>query len=311
MTDMPPLADDPADQVARAVAELYPRLWREGLRAIVISLFTLGLSAAVITLIFERQIDDPEGQQKLAGYVALTAFVVIVAAWKWAVHTQEELVMPILAGAVGLTHGKLAGTFVARLPKRLLPSPAERQGEDWVTGRLATHMIEMAEVKVDTGGKSPRGLFQGVVAQFPNRRPMPAFFLARADLTSPGPLGGASLSTEGLHHLRDLPVGDGVLGLWAFTSTGPDPIALSAVVDVLTGIESQLGPGFRLYSSMSNGEEMHVALTHKRNLFRVRGLIPSRDRLYAEVQAALQDLNVPLTLARLLIEAEARVTQND
>lgn len=76
------------------------------------------------------------------------------------------------------------------------------------------------------------------------------------------------------------------------------------MIGVLTGLEAHIGPDAQLYSATSNGAEMHVALTHKRNLFRVGGLIPSRDRILADAQRAMQDLTIPLKLARALIQAE-------
>ena len=83
-----------------------------------------------------------------------------------------------------------------------------------------------------------------------------------------------------------------------------EPPALSAVVDVLTRIENHVGYGAELYAATSNGEEIHVALSHKRNLFRVGGLFPNEDEVFQDVRAAMQDLTVPLTLAKALIEAE-------
>jgi hypothetical protein len=49
---------------------------------------------------------------------------------------------------------------------------------------------------------------------------------------------------------------------------------------------------------------MHVALTHRRNLFTVGGLFPDEAKILADVQRAMQDLTVPVTLARTLIAAE-------
>ena len=83
-----------------------------------------------------------------------------------------------------------------------------------------------------------------------------------------------------------------------------EPPALAAVIEVLTRIETHVGGGAELYSATSNGEEMHVALSHKRNLFRVGGLFPSESDIFADVHTAMQDLVVPLSLAKVLIGAE-------
>ncbi|MBA3908589.1 MAG: hypothetical protein C0524_01630 [Rhodobacter sp.] len=77
-------------------------------------------------------------------------------------------------------------------------------------------MICMAGTKVETGGRNSRMLFKGVVAQFPNRVAMPAFFIADEAQTRPGMFFGGRGATDVPHHLRNV---------------------------------------------ISNGEEMHIALT--------------------------------------------------
>jgi hypothetical protein len=76
------------------------------------------------------------------------------------------------------------------------------------------------------------------------------------------------------------------------------------VVEVLTRLETRVGWGAELYSATSNGVEMHVALSHPRNLFRAGGMFPNESDIFADVRAAMQDLTVPLTLANVLINAE-------
>lgn len=52
---------------------------------------------------------------------------------------------------------------------------------------------------------------------------------------------------------------------------------------------------------------MHVALSHKRNLFHLGGLFPDEAQLFRDVRAAMQDPTVPLTPAKALIGAEETV----
>ena len=47
---------------------------------------------------------------------------------------------------------------------------------------------------------------------------------------------------------------------------------------------------------------MHIALSHKRNLFHLGGIFPDETRSFTA--SAPQDLTVPQALAKLLIEAE-------
>lgn len=294
---------DPADQVAQAVAELIPALRRQSRTSLAMIVGAIALAAILTLMVLSSGMNDVD-RWEMALFPAIGGFVAVGAIQRWTVSTREEMIMPILARAIGMRYGKNARSFVNGLPRRLLPASAERSGEDHILGQLGAHAIQMAEVKVETGGRSSRTLFQGVVAQFSNRTAMPAFFIALADKTRPGFFFGGDLSTEGLHHLRDVSVGGRSYGIWTSWKDGPEPPALSAVIDILTGLEQHIGPDARLYAATSNGEEMHVALSHRRNLFTVGGLFPDEAKILADVQRAMQDLTVPVTLARTLIEAE-------
>lgn len=299
----PAATPDPGEQVAQAVADLMPALRSTSRTALFIILGAVALSAAIIAMLLSAGSDGDTGFSIALGVLA-AGFVVVVAAWKWAIATQEERVMPVLARAVGLRYGKNAKDFVAGLPRRLLPDRSDRSGEDHIIGQLGVHRIEMAEVTAETGGKNSRVLFKGIVARFPNRTAMPAFFIARQDATAPGFFSASQLSTEGLHPLRKVQIGRHSYGIWTSWTEGPEPPALSAVIDVLCQLNTHVGPDVGLYAATSNGEETHVALTHKRNLFRIGGLFPSKAKILADVQTALQDLTVPLALAQALIQAE-------
>lgn len=295
---------DASHEVALAVRELMPTLKRQALVAL--GIITLAIvAAAVATALFLNSGMDGEDRWKMALFAGLGAFLVVTWTWKSTVRRQEAQVMPILARAIGLGYSKDAGGFVKALPKRLLPERGIRAGEDHVHGAIGAHAIQMAEVNVETGGKNSRTLFKGIVAQFPNRAAMPAFFVALEDKTRPGMFFGGDLSTEGLFHLRTVTGNGGrSYGVWTSWSKLEEPPALAAVVGILTRIEDHIGPGAELYAATSNGEEMHIALSHKRNLFHLGGLFPDENQLFRDVRAAMQDLTVPLTLAKLLIEAE-------
>lgn len=295
---------DATDEVAQAVRALMPDLKRRALVAV--GIITLAVAAAVVAaVLFLSSGMDSEDRWKMSLFAGLGAFLVVTWTWKSTVSKQEAQVMPILARAIGLDYSKDAKEFVKALPKRLLPDRGIRAGEDHVHGTIGAHAIRMAEVNVETGGKNSRTLFKGIVAQFPNRTTMPAFFVALEDKTRPGFFFGGDLSTEGLHHLRTVTGNNGrSYGVWTSWSEMEEPPALSAVVDILTRLENHIGPGAELYAATSNGVEMHIALSHKRNLFHLGGLFPDEAQLFRDVRAAMQDLTVPLTLAKALIEAE-------
>ena len=247
---------------------------------------------------------DGDERWKLGLFALIMAAVAVGWAHKAMIRKQEALVMPVLAAAVGLTYAKDAGGFLRALPNRLLPKGV-KSAEDLVQGNLGAHRIEMAEIKIETGGKNSRTLFAGLVARFPNRVAMPAFFIAREDKTRPGMFFGGELSTDGLYLLRSVIGGGGAsYGVWTSWTARDEPAALAPVVEKVTRIEDLLGRGTQLYAATCDGTEMHVALTHSRNLFRIGGLFPNESDVFADVRAAMQDLTVPLTLAKALIETE-------
>jgi predicted membrane channel-forming protein YqfA (hemolysin III family) len=297
---------DASDAVTEAVRALLPDLRRTANITVgVIGLVALGALVGVFYALSSGM--DTEHRWKLAAFVVFAAGFVMVLAYRHAISTRETLVIPVLARSIGMTYTKNAKNFVDSLPKRLMPARGIRNGEDHIQGTLGAHAIQMAEVKAETGGKNSRIMFQGIVAQFPNRTAMPAFFLALEDKTRPGMIFSSELSTDGLFHLRSVTgAGGRSYGIWTSSLQTDEPPALAAVVEILTRLENHVGPGAELYSATSNGIEMHVALSQKRNLFHIGGLFVTEADLFSKVRTALYDLTVPLTLAKALIEAEEK-----
>lgn len=295
---------DASGEVALAVRSLMPGLKRQATLAVALITLTI-LSAVVAAFLFVTSGMTGEDRWKATLVTGIAAFFVVTAAYKWTVRRQQAQVMPVLARAIGLTYTKDARAFVNALPRRLLPARGIRKGEDHVHGAIGAHAIQMAEVTVETGGKNSRTLFKGIVAQFPNRTAMPAFFVAREDNTRPGFFFGGDLTTEGLFQLRTVTGNAGRrYGIWTSWNSQEEPPGLSEVVAILTRIEDLVGPTAELYAATSNGVEMHVALIHRRNLFHLGGLFPDENQIFRDVRDAMHDLTVPLTLAKALIDAE-------
>jgi hypothetical protein len=300
-----PAPDDPIVPVALAVRKLMPGLRRQ-------AMVTAGLIAAiaavsgVLTVLVASSRMEGEDRLKAGIIVVGLGASLIFLAHRWMRKRQEALVMPILAASVDLTYAKDAAAFAKQLPPRLLPSRGIRHSEDLVQGRLGVHTLQMAEVKVETGGKNSRVLFQGLVGRVPTQAPMPPFFLAQTSKTQPGMIFSGDLNTDGLYRLRSVQGADGMdYGIWTSWSALADPTpALDAVIAALLEVGTHLGQGFQLYTAMSDGTQTHIALSHQRNLFRVGGLFPDENQLFRDARAAMQDLLVPLTLARALIAAE-------
>jgi hypothetical protein len=291
--------------VGAAVQALQPQLRRQSLVATA-GVTALGIATFILAMLAWNAIrDDPGERFKISGLAVLVGGLCISLVLGWQRRAQESLVMPLVARAAGLAYQKNATDFRKSLPARLLPKNSVQKAEDQISGQLGNHTIHMAEIKVETGGKNSRTLFKGVVARLQNRVAMPAFFLAPHAQTTPGFFGGAWMPTDGLYHLRDVTSPTGAAyGLWTSWTDREEPPALAAVVRVLTELESTVGKTVTLFSATSNGETMHLALSHPRDLYRIGGLFPTSAGLFAAVHAATQDLSLVLDLARQLIAAE-------
>ena len=301
--EAPDASTDASTEVALAVRNLMPGLRGQARLAMGLASAALVSGAAIAFFVMTSGAGN-DARWKVALLALIAGVFLAITAHKSMIRKQEALVMPVLAAAVGLTYAKDAGGFLRALPNRLLPKGV-KSAEDLVQGNLGAHRIEMAEIKIETGGKNSRTLFQGIVAQFLNRVDMPAFFIALEDKTRPGMFFGGELSTDGLYLLRSVIGGGGAsYGVWTSWTARDEPAALAPVVEKVTRIEDLLGRGTQLYAATCDGTEMHVALTHSRNLFRIGGLFPNESDVFADVRAAMQDLTVPLTLAKALIEAE-------
>jgi hypothetical protein len=166
----------------------------------------------------------------------------------------------------------------------------------------------MAEVKVETGGKNSTTLFRGLVVEFRNHIAMPAFFLAPAEMTDPGVLFGSWIPVDDLHHLREIrsPAG-GTYGLWTSTPASAEPPTLAPAVEGVLALERTIAAPIMLFTVTSTGEEMHLALSYRRDLFQIGGFFPQSAKVLADVQIAAADLSIVLAIAQELIALEGRI----
>lgn len=281
-----------------------PRLRRQAALAVAM-LVTLAVATAALAIWWFRLFEAGDETYKFVALAVMFGIVGMIFTWMQARREQEALVMPVVAGAIGLNFDKAAKDFRATLPARLLPQKAVIRAEDNVHGQLGAHRIDMAEVTVVTGGKNSKTLFRGLVARFPNSIAMPEFLLAPVAKTKPGVLFSAWMPTDGLTHLRDIRGRSGEIhGLWALGHAKAEHPALPGVVEALTAMDSAIGVPAKLFSAVSTGREMFVALSHEGDLFRIAGLIPNEARILDHVTAATRELVVVLNMARQLIAVE-------
>ena len=146
-------ADATTPDVGAAVQALKPQLTRISTTTLLV-MTAVGIVTLVAVIAALNLIDDGDDRFKFAMVAAVFGVLAIVYAHSRMRRAQEALVMPEVARAVGLTYDKDAGAFLRGLPERLLPRAAVRMAEDHVRGTFGRHSLEMAEVKIATGGKN-------------------------------------------------------------------------------------------------------------------------------------------------------------
>lgn len=237
---------------------------------------------------------------------AVVAALIIGFVVKTVRRQHEAAIMPLLAQTAGLSYRQKAMDFANELPFRLLPKASRKSAEDLVSGTFGGRAIRFAEIKYETGGKNSTVLFAGVVAAFANASPMPPFFLASEQETKGWFIFKGNIKVDDLVHLQHLyGRGGRAYGVWG---SGPDAVhhpGLKTMLSTLLDLGPALGPGAELYTASSNGQIMHVAIRHKRNLFQIGGLLATHTSLIAQIETAYRDLTMPLTIAAKLLAAEA------
>jgi len=226
----------------------------------------------------------------------------------WVARAQQKLVMPHLAKAVHLEYEQNGRAFLDKLPKRLLPKGNERRAEDCLSGKVGDRRINLAEVKVESGGKNSTVYFRGIVLHYQNVTKLPAFFMVPRKETERW---FRRVDVSDLFEARSISGQNGELfGVWlsevGLAESNP---ALGAVLDVLTNLETKIGLDAKLFSATSNGAEIFIALRKRRNLFKIGGLFASQDEIADNIKDALDDLNLPLQIVSVLLEAERQAAQ--
>jgi hypothetical protein len=224
----------------------------------------------------------------------------------WVARKQQRLVMPFLARSAGFEYEQNGALLMKELPPRLLPKARVRPAEDWITGSVAKRRMSLVEMHLKTAGKHQKTLFHGFVIRFENAIPMPAFFVAQESHANYGPFSTIRIEVDDLVHVETFSRPSGTqYGVWT-SKAGADAQhpGLQAVINALGEMEQSARQQSELFSATSNGIEMHVALSHKRNLFYFGGLLATKTRVLKGIQSAAADFNIPISLVENLIEVE-------
>lgn len=287
-------------ELIETLAELYPVLREKRRRGWIIAVATV--IGAVVFAVFAPSLFDSNDLRIPALGIAV-GFGGVTMLNRWVARAQQQLVMPHLARTVDLEYQQNASAFLNRIPQRLLPRASVQKAEDHLSGKVGGRKFEMAEVKIKTGGKRSRTVFQGFVLRFENVAPLPAFFLAQAHETDRW---FSRIDTSDLVESQKIRgQNDVAYGVWLSKAgmAQKDP-ALTAVIDILTDLEEQIEGYVRLFSATSTGEEMHIALDHSSDLYRIGGLMASDEAIMDAIKKASEELNIPLQIVSTLLEAE-------
>ena len=218
--------------------------------------------------------------------------------------SAQRMIIPLLTETIGLRYQRKATRFLQALPRRLLPKGSLRHAEDWISGTIEGRRLDLAEVWIQTmHGKTPTTLFRGYVVRFQTLRCCPPFFIAPKRTTTTW---FNKIIVNDLVEVEERAGKSGdVYGIW-LTKDGVEKqhLALHSVLDILFDLETKVDGDAKLYSVTSTGKEMHVAMSHKKDLFRIGGLLIRESKIRKGVQRALGELQIPLQIASLLLQAE-------
>lgn len=295
---------DEGDAAASAIEGILPELRRERDMHWALIALLLGGCAALLALLPL----DTENGKKIAIFAVVFGLFGIGLLATRVRRRHEALVVPMIARGAGLSYRQNHDNFLTHVPERLLPKGSVSNCEDLVEGTVGGRRITFAEVKIETGGKNSSVLFQGVVAEFPNLVPMPAFFVAAEKETRGWFRFKGNLRVDDLNFIRTVQGREELYGVWSHLRSEAERPGFEALLGAMLDLETKV-PGARLYSASSDGRVAYVALRHKRDLFRVGGLFTTSGRLAAQVRRAYDDLRLPLEVVSFLLGAEARVLE--
>jgi hypothetical protein len=268
-----------------------------------------GLLIAAVILAFVVKDLGKDGKG-WAFVILFTAVVSLGAVATYIRRRHEALIMPLLTKAAGLSYDQKGRWFLDTLPPRLLPKASDRTCEDVLSGKIGDRAIRFAEVKIETGGKNSNTLFRGIVMEFPNLVDMPAFFIASERETRGFFVFKGNIRVDDLVQVRSLTGRSGAeYGVWSSSAAAAEKPGFGAVVNVLTGLESIIGGDAKLYTASSDGREMHVAISHKRDLFKIGGMFADSTRLMQDIRHAYDDMTLPMRIVSALLSAEAEVAR--
>jgi hypothetical protein len=268
-----------------------------------------GIAVAAIGVIWLVK-DRAEKPFVLAVTVLFLAAIIMGWVVQYVRKRHEAQIMPILAETAGLSYEQNGNWYLTALPDRLLPKGV-RHCEDLLTGKIGGRAVRFAEAKIETGGKNSSILFQGIVLEFQNGLPMPAFFLADEAQTRGWFVFKGNIRVDDLAQVQSVTGPSGATyGVWAADHGAGRQSGFAAFVKALTELERQVGYEAKLYTASSDGKRTFLAVRHSRDLFRIGGMFTAAEERAADIRRAYSDLTMPMRIVSALLKAEGEVAQS-
>lgn len=218
-------------------------------------------------------------------------------------------VMPIMAGALGLTFETPAHRYGETLPECLLPKGLCTV-ETRLHGRTASRDVSFAEVQVDRTDTDPDPLFKGIVMEVESALPLPDFVLVQVYLHGLQPV--IERQDECLTQLKQARVirhNDLTYGVYTAKDVTLDDALTSRLRAALVQLPAEVSGTASLFSARFHEGRLIVAIKTTARLFAIGNLMASQDRVAETVQHALQQMSIPMSLLGKVLEAEAEMAQ--
>jgi len=242
------------------------------------------------------------------GFLLITIFAPFLGS-RWLSRRRTELVMPHLARMAGLDYLSDGREYVEALPRPFLPITSVMVVQDRLGQRIGNRSVEMAEVRLCTQHKDLGDLFQGIVFSCELLPGMPHFFIVDTRETEKKWYDHPSMDTGQFQLWRRLPgPDDRSYGVWLEPGQGEDP-ALLPVIDVLLHPQRWVDRETSLFSALCDGQKLHIALTTRRDLLRLGGLMATDSSIKQAVVEATQALSVPSQMMSAVMEAEDKALE--
>ena len=307
MADLPLAQPGEIPDITAKLPELLPELRRITRSGWVQVVGVVLVALAVILAVQGLEEDGALGWSFAAGFIGFLGIGAIAARTR---RRHQAEIMPLLAGAAGLTYTQDAMNFLTEFPERMLPQNLVRRCEDEISGKIGDRDIRFAEAKIETGGKNSRTMFKGVVVEFQNVAPMPAFFLASEAQTRGWFIFKGNIRVDDLVWLRGATgVSKVNYGVWGASEEAEKHPAFTQILNAILDLEGNVGGDLKLYTATSDGAKTWLALSHGRDLFRIGGLFANKDRVVVDIQRAYDDLTLPMRIVSALLATEAKAAK--